>query len=149
MTLMRDDRGMVEGRRGVTRKEIAERYGKSVPTVKKWAELPGFPEAIGARGRSLEYDPDAVEEFYRAVVAVPELPEGDPEELVTLSEAAARAGIPVNTLAGYKSREGDWPEPVVQDGRTGLYRWGEMRERLNKRRRRRTLGSADAGESSS
>ncbi|RLU81104.1 hypothetical protein CTZ27_33220 [Streptomyces griseocarneus] len=100
--------------------EIAQRYGRSRPTIKRWTTEPGWPGPIGKRGRWLEYDPTAVDEWVRNNIARPTV-ELEPGRLYTGQQIeAAGAGITAETIRADLSRD-RWPKPDSTGD--GVNRW--------------------------
>lgn len=116
--------------------EIAERYGRSVKTVRSWIASGGWPEKAGKRGRLDEYDAAEVEAAVRRILGR-DIPDdgADTGELLDMKAAAAEAGISYGTLRGYVSR-GQWPAP--DDEGHGVKRWrrSTVREHMASRRAR-------------
>jgi transposase len=128
-------------RPGLTYDEIAQRYGRSLSTIKQtWAKHPNWPAPIGKRGRALEFDADQVHALAVAEFLPPPPPEGDPDELLTLAEIADRIGQPLATLEGYAHRRSDaehkhWPRSVHRHG-VRYWIWGDVADHLAARRRK-------------
>lgn len=126
----------------LTYSEIAEKYQRSVSTIKQtWAKHPDWPIPTGKRGRSLTFDGDRVHALAVAVFLPPPPPDGDPDELLTLSEIADRTGTPLPTIEGYAHRKADtehkhWPPRAGHRNGTSLWRWGEVAAHLAGRRRK-------------
>src|ERR1039457_2065952 len=101
--------------------EVAARYGRPLTTIQtEWMPDPAWPAAIGKRGRWNEYDAAEVAAAVQAITGRPQLPEGDPDELLDIGQAAAHAGISPSTIRADLSR-GRWPAP--DDGKHGVKRW--------------------------
>lgn len=139
MTTTRHPDGM-----GLTYDEIAAKYERSPSTIRQqWATHPDWPTPIGKRGRSLEFSADQVNALAVAEFLPPEPPEGDPDELMTLSEIADRTGKPLSTLESYAHRQNDtehkhWPPRAGHRNGTNLWRWGDVAAHLAGRRRKPT-----------
>ncbi|MGW1071552.1 hypothetical protein [Streptomyces sp. NPDC002537] len=100
--------------------EIASRYDRSLPTVKRWSTESGWPDPTGKRGRWLEYDPVAVDEWVRKNIARPTV-ELEPGRLYTAQQLeAVGAGITAETIRADLSRD-RWPRPDSTDD--GVNRW--------------------------
>lgn len=125
----------------LTYSEIAEKYQRSVSTIKQtWAKHPDWPIPTGKHGRSLTFDSDQVHAIAVAVFLPPPPPDGDPDELLTLSEIADRTGQSLSTLEGYAHRQSDnehkhWPRSVHRDG-VRYWIWGDVAAHLAGRRRK-------------
>ena len=103
-------------RPGIIVPEIAATYGRSVNTVRDWIKDEAWPSPLGKRGRFWEYDRAAVDELVRARFVRPRTTGGDPDTLLTMAEAADRAGVEPGTLRSDLSR-GRWPAPdEIRDG---------------------------------
>jgi len=127
---------------GLTYDEIATKYERSVSTIRQtWATHDDWPAPTGKRGRSLEFDADAVHALAVAEFLPAAPPEGDPDELMTLPEIAERTGQPLPTLKGYAYRKGDtahrhWPRSAGTRDGLRLWRWGDVADHLTSRRRK-------------
>ncbi|MGH8792631.1 MAG: helix-turn-helix transcriptional regulator [Stackebrandtia sp.] len=110
---------MTKRRPGLTYREIADTYGRSVKTIyERWTKNPLWPEPIGKRGRFLEFDADAVAAVAEVETPQPQQMDGDPDDLLTVREIAEISDPPVTeaTLRSYISK-GLWPDPdKVLDG---------------------------------
>lgn len=104
-------------RPGIIVPEIAATYDRSVNTVRDWIKDAEWPSPTGRRGRFWEYDRAAVDELVRARFARSRPTEaGDPDRLLTMAEAADRAGVKPGTIRADLSR-GRWPAPdEIRDG---------------------------------
>lgn len=127
-------------RHGITLAEIAEKYGRSYSGVKQnWSKDPRWPAPIGKRGRSIEYDPDAVDKVVKEHFLPPVeiVSDGEPDDLLTLQEIAALRNPPlaVVTLRAYRAR-GQWPEPDEERSGTPLWRRDTALAALAPKRRR-------------
>ncbi|WP_018385275.1 hypothetical protein [Wenjunlia vitaminophila] len=103
-----------------TLREIAARHGRSYDTVRnKWSRHPDFPAPVGKRGRSLEYDTQAVDRWVQAEKGRP-APDLEPARLYTAQDLeVAGVGITAGTIRADLAR-GRWPKP---DHTTGGNRW--------------------------
>ncbi|MGP3914327.1 helix-turn-helix transcriptional regulator [Nonomuraea sp. 10N515B] len=112
---------MVSGK-GLIPPEIAERYGRSLETVRDtWRKHPDWPAPIGRRGRWAEYDAAAVDQLVRRLWVRPELPsEGNPDDLLTINEIVEYTGLARGTIDADISR-GRWREP--DEVEYGVKRW--------------------------
>ena len=101
----------------------------------------GHPEPVHRQGRRLYWDPDAVEAWNTArqnaqrATLTPVDRSGDPDELVTMTEAARVLGYHgPQTIASYRTRNpGYFPEPddraALQWRRRTLWRFADRRSR--------------------
>lgn len=113
-----------------TAAELAARFHRSDASVRNWLAAPGAPEPTGQverRGKLARvYDPDTVEAYFRATGRLPASPEPAPGEdpLMTLTEAAAHAGLQWKTASSYVARK-QWPGPDVpaEKSEDGHARW--------------------------
>lgn len=125
------------GRPGMTAAELGARYGRSAATIRTWLAEPEAPAPVGKRGKAHEYDPDQAEAHFRRT-HLPPLPDpdDDPGRLLTLAEAADRAGIEYSTASSYVAR-GQWPDPdEVRDG-VKLWKAATIDQRRANRKRLR------------
>lgn len=105
-----------------TVEEVAERLERPLSTVKNtWRRHPAWPKPLpDKRGRHVQYDPDAVDQFVRdhierTATAL------EPRRLYTARELeAADIGVTAGTIRADRSR-GRWPAPDSTDG--GINRW--------------------------
>lgn len=107
----------------VTIAEIAERYDRSVVTIRqhwtKWAE---WPDPVGKRGRWHEYDGAVVDAVVRArLERVQPEKTGDPDDLLDARAIAEYAGLAWGTIRADISR-GRIGEPDDVDA-GGVSRW--------------------------
>ena len=127
---------MIDARPGLTYAEIARKYDRAASTVARvWSQHPQWPNPIGKRGRSNEYDPQAVD----AVVCAHFLREPtnniDPGRLYTASEAADACGLAFSTVRADITRR-RWREPdEVRDG-IPMWRGSTLQDLMAKRQRR-------------
>ncbi|MFE7485439.1 hypothetical protein [Streptomyces sp. NPDC057552] len=100
------------GRPGVTYKEIATCYGlapRYVAENARWGRHPEWPAPVAKRGRSQEFDPQAVHDFTQRHHAR-QVPALDPARTYTVTEAASATGLSADTIYSDISR-GRWPDP--------------------------------------
>ena len=118
--------------------EIADLYGRSLKTIERWRSHPDWPKPVGKRGRWAEYDAAAVDAAVRALFLPQFLPhppaeDGDPDELLTIDQAAQILGVKRKTLDADRSR-GRFPQP--DDTAHGVPRWRRATVEAVKRSRR-------------
>ncbi|WP_324603921.1 hypothetical protein [Streptomyces sp. NRRL S-241] len=124
-----------EGRPGVTYTEIAGHYGMSARYLSenpRWGRHPGWPPAIGRRGRTIEFDAEAVARFFgehhtREATAL------DPSRRYTVVEIAEASGLQPDSIRSDISR-GRWPAPDETDGDRKLWRGETVTAHLAGRR---------------
>ncbi|MFB6512724.1 hypothetical protein ACFCW4_09775 [Streptomyces virginiae] len=124
-----------EGRTGVTYTEIAEHYGMSARYLSenpRWGRHPGWPAAIGKRGRTIEFDPEAIARFFgehhtREATAL------EPSRRYTVVEIAEASGLQPDSIRSDISR-GRWPTPDEMDGDRKLWRGETITTHLAGRR---------------
>ncbi|KAB7850143.1 hypothetical protein [Streptomyces mobaraensis] len=117
----------------MTLPEIAARYDRSLPTIKRWATEPGWPDAIAKRGRSFEYSPDAIDAWVRKHKLRPPA-DLEARRTYTAQELeAAGIGITASTIRAERAR-GRWPAP---DAGEGLWYGETITDLLAKRRTHR------------
>lgn len=101
--------------------EVAARYGRPLSSVRtEWVPDPAWPAPAGKRGRWKEYDAAAVAAAVDAITARPQLAAGDPDEMLTVAQAADYSGLAASTIRSDLSR-GRWPRP--DDEAHGVRRW--------------------------
>lgn len=100
--------------------EIARRYERPLSTIRTaWVTDPAWPQPCGKRGRYNEYDAAEVGAAVAAITGRPQL-DGDPDELLTIAQAAEATGLAEATIRADLSR-GRWPNP--DDDEHGVKRW--------------------------
>ncbi|SUA72611.1 Uncharacterised protein [Nocardia otitidiscaviarum] len=116
--------------------EIAEKYGRSLVTVRRWMATDEWPAATGKRGRWLEFDSDAVDSAYREHFGRDTATHGDPNELLDPAGIAEHTGLAAGTVRADISR-GRFGEP--DDDSNGVKRWkrSTIDARMASRRPRR------------
>ena len=105
-----------------TVQEIAARTRRPLTTVKNtWRRHPAWPKPLPEkRGRWVQYDPDAVDQFIRDHIERQAV-ELEPRRLYTAPDLeAAGIGITAGTIRADLTR-GRWPEP--DDDADGVNRW--------------------------
>jgi hypothetical protein len=105
-----------------TAADIAARTGRPLSTVKNtWRRHPDWPKPLPEkRGRWVQYDPDAVDQFIRDHIERQAV-ELEPRRLYTAPELeAAGIGITAGTIRADLTRR-RWPEPDDTEG--GTNRW--------------------------
>ena len=132
------------GRDGLTFAEIAAHYGKAARYVAenpRWGRHPEWPAPVGKRGRSLEYDPEAVAAFV-ATHHTRQAPLLVPERLYTVVEIASATGIQPDSIWSDITRN-RWPAPdhVTEEG-TKLWQGKTVAEHLAGRRTYRRADDA-------
>lgn len=100
-------------------REIAERTGRTIYTVRAWTRVDDFPAPVDVGPRNTHlYAPDAVDEWLAGHPAVAGPPAvdvtGDPDELLTRSQFATRIGKARGTVYQYD------PPPLDEGGRARL-----------------------------
>ena len=126
----------------LTYAQIANKYNRSLSTIKQaWAKHPDWPKPTGRRGRALTFNADQVHDLAATHFLPEPPPEGDPDELLTLAEIAARTGTPLPTLEAYAYRKTDthhrhWPTRAGHRDGTSLWHWGTVAQHLAARRRK-------------
>ncbi len=123
--------------RGMILVEIASRYDRSLPTVKRWSTEDGWPDPIAKRGRWHEYDPGEVDAWVREKRL--RAPSGlDPRRSYTARELeTAGIGITASAIRSDLSR-GRWPRPDLTEHGANLWYGSTVLDALSKRRRRNT-----------
>ncbi|MEO3822214.1 hypothetical protein [Actinomadura sp. B10D3] len=115
----------------VTRDELASRHGVTRHRLKQlWADRAsnGHPDAAHRAGKALYWDEAAWTAWFRSLEDRP--PNEEPDDLVTLAEAARILGLAQTSVTVYVSRPpAGWPDPV----RVEPLRGGRVR-RLYRRR---------------
>ncbi|MFJ4653891.1 helix-turn-helix transcriptional regulator [Nocardia sp. NPDC088792] len=118
--------------------EIAEKYGRSLVTVRRWMTSDAWPAPLPQkRGRWLEFDADAVEQAYRENFGRDTTTVGDPDELLTPAQISEYTGLAPGTVRADISR-GRFGDP--DDDAHGVRRWkrstvdAKMAERRPRRR---------------
>ncbi|MEV5607000.1 hypothetical protein [Streptomyces sp. NPDC052225] len=105
---------------GETLAEIADRYGRAYNTIRnQWARHDAWPAPIGKSGRSLTYDPAAVDQVVREHFVRPAA-ELQPRRLYTAREIEEATGVTAATIRADRSK-GRWPAPDDTSGRA--HRW--------------------------
>ncbi|MFJ3518408.1 MULTISPECIES: hypothetical protein [unclassified Streptomyces] len=124
-----------EGRAGVTYTEIAEHYGMSARYLSenpRWGRHPGWPRAIGKRGRTIEFDAEAIARFFGEHHTREATPL-DPDRCYTVVEIAEASGLQPDSIRSDISR-GRWPAPDEMDGDRKLWRGRTVTAHLAGRR---------------
>ncbi|MFF3084323.1 VOC family protein [Streptomyces nojiriensis] len=124
-----------EGRTGVTYAEIAEHYGMSARYLSenpRWGRHPGWPAAIGKRGRTIEFDPQAIARFFGEHHTREATPL-EPSRHYTVVEIAEASGLQPDSIRSDISR-GRWPAPDEMDGDRKLWRGETVATHLAGRR---------------
>lgn len=111
---------MVSREQGMIAPELAEKYGRSLATVRRWMTSDVWPTHSGKRGRWLEFDPAVVDEVYREHFGREVTSKGDPDELLTQSQIAEHTGLAPGTVRADISR-GRLGEP--DEDENGVKRW--------------------------
>ncbi|WP_433592304.1 helix-turn-helix transcriptional regulator [Nocardia sp. CA-145437] len=118
--------------------EIADKYGRSLVTVRRWMASDAWPAPLPEkRGRWLEFDADAVDEAYRKHFGRDTADAGDPDELLTPAQIVEHTGLAAGTVRADISR-GRFGEP--DEDKNGVRRWkrstvdAKMAERRPRRR---------------
>lgn len=133
----------MEGRPGITVREIADLYGKSLDTVHRWVRDPRWSQAVvGKRGPAKEYDRDLVEELARELIWLPPQDPGIPaDRLLTLTEISEYTGIvyeDVKHMAADVSGRGSLlGDPDGTDGRRRMWKRSTVDERVRGRAKRK------------
>jgi predicted DNA-binding transcriptional regulator AlpA len=125
-----------------TRDELAAEHGVSRHTMKRlWAERAGngHPDAAHQAGKALYWDRAEWAAWYAAYQERQQRErerdaagEGDPDELITLADAARLLGLAQTSVTVYPSRPpAGWPEPARAEPLGGgrvrrLYRRGDI-----------------------
>ncbi len=133
----------MEGRRGITLKDIAAKYGVSPDGVATWTLRPEWKKrvrVIGTLGRANEYHPKDVDALVREWMWLPPTQTNIPRgQLLTLKEIAEYTGIGYATVrsdaVGSEERPSRLGEPDDVQGRARLWR----RETVDKRYRGKQL----------
>ncbi|MFJ7590662.1 hypothetical protein ACIQZO_25415 [Streptomyces sp. NPDC097617] len=124
-----------EGRTGVTYTEIAEHYGMSARYLSenpRWGRHPGWPPPIGKRGRTMEFDAQAIARFFGEHHTREATPL-DPSRRYTVVEIAEASGLQPDSIRSDISR-GRWPAPDERDGDRKLWRGDTVTAHLAGRR---------------
>ncbi|GAA2623459.1 hypothetical protein GCM10010425_18370 [Streptomyces spororaveus] len=124
-----------EGRTGVTYAEIAGHYGMSARYLSenpRWGRHPGWPAAIGKRGRTIEFDPEAIARFFGEHHTREATPL-EPTRRYTVVEIAEASGLQPDSIRSDISR-GRWPAPDEMDGDRKLWRGETVTTHLAGRR---------------
>lgn len=126
-------------RPGITTREIAQTYGRSLHTVtKEWVRHADWPAPVGKRGRFNEYPADAVAAWVAEHAdrdTTPPIFTGDPDRLLTVAEIADESGLSEGTVRADLSRGRLTPKggDVERDG-VKLWRRGTIADQLRGRR---------------
>lgn len=134
----------MEGRPGITVREIANRYEMSLDTVHRWVRGPGWQEAVvGKRGAAKEFDPTLVDSLVRERIWLPPRETSVPAgALLTLMEISEYTGIryeDVKHMATDVSGRGSvLGEADDSDGSRRLWKRETVDERVRGRQKRRS-----------
>lgn len=133
----------MEGRPGITVREIADRYGKSLDTVHRWVRGPGWQDAVvGKRGAAKEFDPERVDALARELIWLPPVETEVPaDRLLTLTEISEYTGISYEDVkhmaADVSGRGSVLGEPDDVDGRRRMWKRATVDERVRGRAKRK------------
>ncbi|WP_026403051.1 hypothetical protein [Actinomadura rifamycini] len=125
-----------------TRDDLAARHGLSRHRLKQlWADRAanGHPEPARRAGKALYWDEAEWAAWYAALAERP--PAEDPDDLVTLAEAARILGLAPTSVTVYAKRPpAGWPEPARTEPLAGgrvrrLYRRRDVRSYAARRAR--------------
>ncbi|MEU8343864.1 hypothetical protein [Actinomadura meyerae] len=126
----------------VTRDELAARHGVSRHRLKQlWADRAsnGHPDVAHRSGKAMYWDEAAWTSWYRGLAE--QAPDEDPDDLVTLADAARILGLAQTSVTVYAKRPpAGWPEPA----RVEPLRGGRVR-RLYRRRDILTYAASRTG----
>ncbi|MER5559687.1 hypothetical protein ABT071_13885 [Streptomyces sp. NPDC002506] len=109
-----------------TLREIAARHGRAYDTLRNhWSRHPDWPPAVDKRGRSLLYDPAAVDDVIARHFTRPAV-DLDPRRLYTAREIEALTGITAATIRADRTKAradgtARWPAP--DDTSQRAHRW--------------------------
>lgn len=123
-------------RPGMTRPELAERYGVTERVVGHWTHEEGWPAPIGKRGRWQEYDSEQTDAAV-AARAGREQPEEVAElgdRLLTMPEIAELYSVAASTIRDYASK-GQFGEPDDVSGDVKQFRADRVAEAMSKKRK--------------
>ncbi|NEA24839.1 hypothetical protein [Actinomadura bangladeshensis] len=99
-----------------TRDELAARHGVSRHRLKQlWADRAanGHPDVAHRSGKAMYWDEAAWTSWYRALGEQPAAAAEDPDDLVTLADAARILGLAQTSVTVYAKRPpAGWPEPA-------------------------------------
>lgn len=132
----------MDGRPGMTVREIAAKYEVSLDTAHRWVRGPGWQEAVvGMRGPAKEYHPKRVDELVRERIWLPPVQTSIPaDQLLTLIEIAKYTGIAyddVRHMAAEVSGRGSvLGDPDALDGDRRMWRRQTVDERVRGRQKR-------------
>lgn len=124
----------------VSATQIAAALGVPLSTVRNWTAQPTWPQAAEQTGRERRYPRAAAADWLSEHEAEPATSadlDGDPDELVTLPQIAARTNRKYNSVSAYPSLYGPGSkDPFPPGDALGRRRWGDVTAWFSRRRKR-------------
>lgn len=116
------------------RRPLRPRPPRYVAENTRWGRHPDWPAPVAKRGRSAEFDPQAVHAFVQQH-HTRQAPALDPNRAYTVTEAAKLIGLTADTIYSDISR-GRWPDPdtTTPDG-IRLWHGSTLTRALQQRRK--------------